>query len=144
MFLVRAGGYCITSETDEMDPLMVLRAVQVGLVIDLLNSHYRFEADGIWTVNLLLTPFILLIEFLFLVQLWSYKPEWHRTVYAVGFGLSFIEFMWIISTASFYSSNPGRIIGLFLVSLLLHLIRTLVLLSWGKTFHYKDFAIHNL
>jgi len=82
----------------EIDSLTFLRGIQVAIFVDFLNAVFRLAAMGFWGPNIL-TVYFSLIEFLFLVVLWTLQPNGNivRIFSALGiFLMSWVEYLWII------------------------------------------------
>lgn len=117
----------------DIDELMILRALQVGIVVDLSSLSVRVESIGFWGID---TPiYLFLFEFLILVMFWTLRPTWTalRSA-AIVFVLimTFYEYIW---AASFIllEFNEIMIWRTFAPLLLLIVIRFLVLIKFGYT-----------
>jgi len=82
----------------EIDSLTLLRGIQVAIFVDVLNASYRLAAVG-FMGPYVLPMYFSLIEFLFLVVLWTMQSNWNIVRIFSGLGIflmSWIEYFWII------------------------------------------------
>jgi hypothetical protein len=114
----------------DIDELMILRATQVGVVVDLASLGFRIESLGFSGADRTSLIYFM-IEFLLLVMLFVLRSRWHALRLASILGIisvTGIEFFWALNylVFEFFETLPA-----FSLFLLLIFLRLLALLKFG-------------
>ncbi len=118
-----------------IDSLMVLRALQVVLTIELVNLGYRLNVLGLYILNgMLLTTQISLMalaELGLLIIVWAMKSGWRVIVSSYTVFLTSMELVWIMSLVIYMPWYYGSI--LFFLMLIFLRVGALIRLNYTES-----------